>query len=77
VKVRYATQARVDPPELVLFTSGPLTPSYRRYLERDLRPDLRVRGHAGAAGGPGPGQGADRRELSGAWPGQGGRRPGP
>jgi GTP-binding protein len=37
VKVRYATQARVDPPELVLFTSGSLTPSYRRYLERDLR----------------------------------------
>jgi GTP-binding protein len=37
VKVRYATQARVDPPELVVFTSGPLTPSYRRYLERDLR----------------------------------------
>jgi GTP-binding protein len=37
VKVRYATQARVDPPELVLFTSGQLTPSYRRYLERDLR----------------------------------------
>src|SRR5215213_9723804 len=37
VKVRYATQARVDTPELVLFTSGQLTPSYRRYLERDLR----------------------------------------
>jgi GTPase len=37
VKVRYATQARVDPPELVLFTSGQLTASYRRYLERDLR----------------------------------------
>ena len=37
VKVRYATQARVDPPEVVLFTSGTLTPSYRRYLERDLR----------------------------------------
>jgi GTPase len=37
VKIRYATQARVDPPELVLFTSGQLTPSYRRYLERDLR----------------------------------------
>jgi GTP-binding protein len=37
VKVRYATQARVDPPEVVLFTSGQLTPSYRRYLERDLR----------------------------------------
>jgi GTP-binding protein len=37
VKVRYATQARVDPPELVLFTTGQLTPSYRRYLEHDLR----------------------------------------
>jgi GTPase len=37
VKVRYTTQARVDPPEIVLFTSGQLTPSYRRYLERDLR----------------------------------------
>ena len=37
VKVRYATQARVDPPEVVLFTSGQLSPSYRRYLEKDLR----------------------------------------
>src|SRR5829696_3230405 len=37
VKVRYATQARVDPPEVVLFTSGQLTPSYLRYLERGLR----------------------------------------
>jgi GTP-binding protein len=37
VKVRYATQARVDPPELVVFTTGPLAPAYRRYLERDLR----------------------------------------
>ena len=37
VKVRYATQARVDPPELVVFTTGTLTPSYRRYLENDLR----------------------------------------
>jgi GTPase len=37
VKVRYVTQARVDPPELVLFASGQLTPSYRRYLEGDLR----------------------------------------
>jgi len=37
VKVRYATQARVDPPEVVVFTTGPLTPSYRRYLENDLR----------------------------------------
>jgi GTPase len=37
VKVRYVTQARVAPPELVLFATGQLTPSYRRYLENDLR----------------------------------------
>jgi GTPase len=37
VKIRYATQARVAPPEVVLFTTGPLPPSYRRYLEKDLR----------------------------------------
>jgi GTPase len=37
VKIRYATQARADPPELVVFASGQLTPGYRRYLERDLR----------------------------------------
>src|ERR687896_7705 len=37
VKVRFATQARGDPLEVVLFTSGQLTPSYLRYLERDLR----------------------------------------
>src|SRR6266540_540898 len=37
VKVRYVTQARVHPPEFVFFTTGPLTPAYRRYLERDLR----------------------------------------
>ena len=37
VKVRYVTQARIDPPQFVFFTTGPLTPAYRRYLERDLR----------------------------------------
>jgi GTPase len=37
VKIRYVTQARVDPPEFVFFTTGPLAPAYRRYLERDLR----------------------------------------
>src|SRR6266511_2622470 len=37
VKVRYVTQARVDPPEFVFFASGPLTPAYRRFLEHDLR----------------------------------------
>jgi GTPase len=37
VKVRYVTQVRVDPPKFMFFTTGPLTPAYRRYLERDLR----------------------------------------
>jgi GTP-binding protein len=44
VKVRYVTQARVAPPELVLFTTGQLTPSYRRYLEKDLRRTFGFRG---------------------------------
>jgi GTP-binding protein len=37
VKVRYVTQARVNPPEFVFFATAPLTPAYRRYLERELR----------------------------------------
>jgi GTP-binding protein len=37
VKIRYVTQAGVNPPEFVFFTTGPLTAAYRRYLEHDLR----------------------------------------
>jgi GTP-binding protein len=37
VKVRYVTQARVNPPEFVFFATGALAPAYRRYLEHDLR----------------------------------------
>jgi GTPase len=37
VKVRYATQPGVNPPNLVLFTTGLLAASYLRYLEHDLR----------------------------------------
>jgi GTP-binding protein len=37
VKIRYVTQARVNPPEFVFFTTGPLSPAYLRYLARDLR----------------------------------------
>ncbi len=37
VKVRYVTQARVAPPELVFFATGVLSPAYRRFLEHDLR----------------------------------------
>src|SRR6266542_2102091 len=32
VKIRYVTQARVNPPEFVFFTTGPLSPAYRRIL---------------------------------------------
>ena len=36
-KVLFATQPGVAPPRFVLFTSGPLEASYRRFLERRLR----------------------------------------
>ncbi|MFA9428602.1 ribosome biogenesis GTPase Der [Egicoccus sp. AB-alg2] len=37
LKIRYATQAEIAPPRFVLFANGALPPSYRRYLERELR----------------------------------------
>jgi GTP-binding protein len=37
VKVKYATQARSRPPELVLFTSGALSDQAKRTLERRFR----------------------------------------
>ncbi len=36
-KIMFATQASTQPPHFVLFTSGPLEASYRRFLERRLR----------------------------------------
>jgi GTP-binding protein len=36
-KVLFATQPTVAPPRFVLFTSGPLEASYRRFIERRLR----------------------------------------
>jgi GTP-binding protein len=36
-KILFATQPGVAPPRFVLFTSGPLEASYRRFLERRLR----------------------------------------
>jgi GTP-binding protein len=36
-KVLFATQPGVGPPRFVLFTTGPLEASYRRFLERRLR----------------------------------------
>jgi GTP-binding protein len=37
VKLRYATQARIEPPEFVVFATARLSPSYQRYLANDLR----------------------------------------
>jgi len=37
VRVRYAVQVDVAPPRVLIFSSGPLEDSYRRYLERVLR----------------------------------------
>ena len=36
-KILFATQPGTAPPRFVLFTSGPLEASYRRFLERKLR----------------------------------------
>ncbi|HEU0132308.1 MAG TPA: ribosome biogenesis GTPase Der [Mycobacteriales bacterium] len=39
-RVLFATQAGTRPPKFVLFTSGPLEPGYRRFVERRLREDF-------------------------------------
>ena len=36
-RILFATQADIRPPKFVLFTTGPLEPGYRRFLERRLR----------------------------------------
>lgn len=39
-KIMFATQAATRPPRFALFTSGPLEPGYRRFLERRLREEF-------------------------------------
>jgi GTP-binding protein len=39
-KIMFATQAGVQPPQFVLFTSGFLGAGYRRFLERRLREEF-------------------------------------
>jgi GTP-binding protein len=39
-RVLFATQADARPPKFVLFTTGPLEPGYRRFLERRLREEF-------------------------------------
>jgi GTP-binding protein len=43
-KVLFATQPGVAPPRFVLFTTGPLEASYRRFIERRLREQYGFRG---------------------------------
>jgi GTP-binding protein len=43
-KILFATQPGVAPPRFVLFTTGPLEASYRRFLERRLRERFGFRG---------------------------------
>lgn len=45
-RVLFATQAGIRPPRFVLFTTGPLEPAYRRFIERRLREEF------GFAGSP-------------------------
>src|SRR6266508_1152507 len=72
VKIRYVTQARVNPPKFVFFTTGPLSPAYRRYLEHDLRRTFgfegtplrvvdRIRKREDARPGAGGGRGSRQR----------------
>jgi GTPase len=42
--VLFATQPGVAPPRFVLFTTGPLEASYRRFIERRLREQYGFRG---------------------------------
>jgi GTP-binding protein len=43
-KVLFATQPGIEPPRFVLFTTGPIEPTYRRFLERRLREDFGFEG---------------------------------
>ena len=36
----YATQAGIAPPKFVIFSSGWIEPSYRRFIERRLREEF-------------------------------------
>jgi GTP-binding protein len=45
-KILFATQAAIEPPKFVLFTSGWLEDTYRRFIERRIREEF------GFAGSP-------------------------
>jgi GTPase len=43
-KVLFATQASVEPPRFVLFTTGPMDKQYTKFIQRRLREDFGFRG---------------------------------
>ena len=43
-KIYYATQAGIAPPKFVIFSSGWIEPSYRRFIERRLREEFGFQG---------------------------------
>jgi GTP-binding protein len=43
-KVLFATQAGIRPPHFILFTTGFLQASYRRFIERRLRQEFGFQG---------------------------------
>lgn len=43
-KIFYATQAGIAPPKFLIFTSGWIEPSYRRFIERKLREEFGFEG---------------------------------
>ena len=43
-KIFYATQAEIAPPKFLIFTSGWIEPSYRRFIERKLREEFGFEG---------------------------------
>jgi GTP-binding protein len=71
-KIMFATQVGVKPPHFVLFTSGFLEDTYRRFIERRLREEfgfegtpvkisMRLREKRGKGGRPARGRTAARR----------------
>ena len=60
LKIYYMTQASTRPPTFVCFVNSAdlFHFSYQRYLENQIRRDLRPGGHPGAPGGPRAGGGA-------------------
>jgi len=78
VRVRYAVQVDVAPPRVLIFSSGPLEDSYRRYLERVLRERYDLAGVPlviESRGRGGPPDGDRRREGRSSPGGRSARRP--